>query len=171
MDRHRSPSVDVGLPVGSLRKTVPVSDRLTHHLSDVGRHFENGGHHQSPMPLPPSTTPSPDTSPTQKASFDEQVASLSQANQEPPPPAYLKLASGDYPPYDRLAPLGDFPAYDRLTPITVLPQLPSKASSVDPAPPVPSRSTVSTVDDSRPSLPPKPLKPNSVPPIPPKGAQ
>ena len=167
VDRNHSPSIDIGLHVGSHRKTIQVNDGLARQFSDIGRDLENGGdHHQSPIPLPPSSTPSPNTSPLQQACFDEQLSVLSKNDKELPPSpkaatAQVQLATGDYPPYDKLTPIatGDFPAYDRLTPITVLPS--------EAAPPVPPRSTV---DDARPSLPPKPLKSHSVPPIPPKGA-
>ena len=189
LDRHRSPSLDVGTPlVGHLSKKPPPrpiqhnSDRVPHQrsppLADSMKaappHFaptENGGHHKSPLPLP--STPSPDTPPTLQTTADEKMqqdhvaTSLRGFGKNPaPPPPVTNSSGGDYPPYDKLAPIGggEFPPYDRLKPITVLPlpppQLPSKPSHMSSVPPLlPPRSTVDaqtlTEKDVRPPLPPK----------------
>ena len=189
LDRHRSPSLDIGTPiVGHLSKKPPPppiqynNDRVPHQrsppLADSVKAApprfaptENGGHHKTPLPLP--STPSPETSPTTVDGKLQQdhvaTSSLRGSGKSPAPPPPVTSSSlqssGDYPPYDKLAPIrgGEFPPYDRLKPITVLPpppsQLPSKPSHIPSVPPLPPRSTVDahtlSEKDVRPPLPPK----------------
>jgi son of sevenless-like protein len=133
---------------------------------------ENGGQYKAPFPLPTST-PSPDTSPTllpsDRRPHPEHVTRSFFKPPAPLPPTHSS-SSGDYPPYDKLAPFGtgEDSAYDRLIP------LPSKPPQFDAAPPLPPRLATETDPSLPPSLPPKPTKTtanSSLPPIPPKRVQ
>ena len=175
-ERHHSSSVDFGSSAFSQlahKKPAPLPQETSHHDASLpfSRLFssENGGQHKLPKP-PPTSTPSPDTSPTPLTSSESRPfhGAFRKGFQKPPaPPPPTSSASHlgkDYPTYDKLTPLaaGEYPPYDRLAPVTVLPS-PEKPVQFDPAPPLPPR---------RPSRPPKPNKvarDSSVPPIPPKG--
>ena len=170
LDRHHSTSHDVGYCAGGQYL----------HKPDISLPAENGSYHKSPIPLP--STSSPDLSPclqtTSNSKPQQHEPSLSRGYGKPPPllplttSSHSQSVSGDYPPYDKLAPLatGEHPAYDRLAPITLLPypQLPNNSPQVEQAPPVPSRSATDTQSlNNRP--PPIPPKIHVPPPLPPKG--
>lgn len=166
-DRHRSPSLDVvSLPVRypPRKATAPAL-------------MENGSHYKPSLTPPALDTP---TASSNSHLHHDNMATLPQGFGKPPappPPASSSSThSGDYPPYDKLAPIGS--NYERLIPIT-LPRKPTLVESVPPLPPRSATEIQPLPGKAAPPRPPKgsspvvnsvpPLHGKEAPPLPPKG--